>query len=103
MDENCYVEPIQKVATPEENRKVEVAFLAVWGMGCPNCAARVRNSLLTLNGVTNASVDHTDGIAEVVFNPELTTAEKLIGAVAHAGNDGRHEYGARLLSREVSR
>ena len=101
MDDNCYVESIQKTITAEELRNVEMALLSVWGMGCPNCEARVRNSLLSLNGVVNAYVDHTSGIARVAFNPEMANIEMLISAVASAGNDGRHEYGARLLSTEV--
>ena len=102
MDENCYVEPIQKTSTAEERHKVETAFLAVWGLGCPNCAARVRNSLLSQNGVVDAYVDHITGMAGVAFNPELTSVEMLLSAVVSAGNDGRHKYGARLLSMEVS-
>jgi copper chaperone CopZ len=101
MDENCYVEPIQKTITAEEHRNIEMALLSVWGMGCPNCEARFRNSLLSLNGVVNAYVDHTAGIAGVAFNPEMANVEMLINAVARAGNDGRHEYSARLLSNEV--
>src|SRR4030067_1175901 len=97
MDEICHVEPAQKIATVEERHTVDSVVLADWGMGCPNCAARVRNSLLSLHGVTEAYVDHTFGIAEVDFNPELATVEALIGAVARAGNDGRHEYGAQLF------
>ena len=98
MDENCHVEPLQKTATAEEQQTTTSALLAVWGMGCPNCAARVRNSLLSLKGVVDAEVDHTIGMAEVVFNPNLTTTPALIEAVARAGGDGRHEYRARLLS-----
>jgi copper chaperone CopZ len=101
MDDNCYVEPIQKTATADESRNIEMALLTVWGMGCPNCEARVRNSLLSLDGVVNAYVDHTAGIAGVAFNPDMANVELLISAVARAGNDGRHEYGARLLSKEV--
>jgi copper chaperone CopZ len=98
MDENCHVEPLQKTATSEEQQTTTSALLAVWGMGCPNCAARVRNSLLALHGVNNAEVDHTIGMAEVVFNPNLTAIPALIEAVARAGGDGRHEYRARSLS-----
>jgi len=97
VDDNCYVEPAQKIVTDEERQKVEMALLTVWGMGCPNCAARVRNSLLSLYGVIEAYVDHVFGMAQVVFNPELATVEALLLAVARAGNDGRHEYGAQLL------
>jgi copper chaperone CopZ len=98
MDENCHVAPLQKTATAEEQQTTTSALLAVWGMGCPNCAARVRNSLLALKGVVDAEVDHTIGMAEVVFNPNLTAIPALIEAVARAGGDGRHEYRARPLS-----
>ncbi|MBM2848780.1 MAG: heavy metal translocating P-type ATPase [Anaerolineales bacterium] len=94
MDENCHVEPLQKTATAEEQQTTTSALLAVWGMGCPNCAARVRNSLISLKGVVDAEVDHTIGMAEVVFNPSLTAIPALIEAVARAGGDGRHEYRA---------
>ncbi len=97
MDDNCHVEPIQKLITTEEQAHLETARLEVWGMGCSNCANRVRNSLLGLNGVVYADVDHTTGAARVAFNPELASVDALLRAVAHAGGDGRHEYGARPL------
>lgn len=97
MDDNCHVKPVQKNASPEEMELVETTLLAVWGMGCPNCAARVRNKLLALNGVVNAYVDHAKGLGAIAYNPDLTTVDLLISAVTLAGNDGRHEYGARLL------
>ncbi len=94
MDENCHVDPIQKTATSDEQQTVTTALLAVWGMGCPNCAARVRNSLIALTGVVEAYVDHTAGMAQVNFNPNLTNLPALVEAVARAGDDGRHEYRA---------
>lgn len=97
MEENCHVEPVNKIATADEQKKAVLTMLAVSGMGCPNCANRVRNSLLSLNGVVDAYVDHTAGVAQVKFNPDLASVEALIGAVARAGGDGRHEYGAKLL------
>ncbi|HKZ83966.1 MAG TPA: heavy-metal-associated domain-containing protein [Anaerolineae bacterium] len=96
MDEQCHVEPLQKVATDDERSKTPWTLLAVYGMGCPNCANRVRNSLISLNGVMEAHVDHTMGIANVEFNPDRVTIPALINAVARAGGDGRHEYRAQL-------
>ena len=100
MDENCHVEPLQKTATAEEQQTTTSARLAVWGMGCPNCAARVRNSLIALTGVVEAYVDHTAGMAQVNFNPNLTNLPALVEAVARAGGYGRHEYRAQLMSRK---
>jgi copper chaperone CopZ len=97
MDQNCHVEPIEKTATVEERRAVTTVVLAVLGMGCTNCSARVRNSLVALHGVIDAAVDHNMGLAQVRFNPSLTTIPALIEAVARAGGDGRHEYRALLI------
>lgn len=94
MDENCHVEPVQKIATVEEKQATVVTLLGVQGMGCPNCAARVRNSMLGLTGVIEADVDHITGTADVEFNPKLVTIAALFDAVARAGNDGRHRYQA---------
>ena len=82
MDDNCHVDPIQKMTTVEEQRTLTTALLTVWGMGRPNCAARVRNSLLLLHGVVDVEVALELGVAEVLFNPNLTNAPALIDAVA---------------------
>ncbi len=94
MADHCHVEPVQKAATTEALAEATSVWLAVFGMGCPNCANRVRNSLLSLDGVLDVSVSHVAGMATVVFNPDATTFQDLLEAVERAGNDGRHEYWA---------
>ena len=98
MEENCHVEPITKRPSLDEIQSVEVAFLNVWGMGCQNCANRVRNSLVSLKGVLDARVDHNIDKAQVAYNPNLATGDDLIAAVESAGGDGRHEYGAQFAA-----
>ncbi len=97
MSNDCHVEPLWKTATTEELQQVTSALLAVKGLGCPNCALRVRNSLLAVRGVVEAHVVHEIGVAEIVFNPSLTNVPALIEAVARAGNDGHHAYSARRI------
>jgi copper chaperone CopZ len=99
--EACHVEPTVKTATAAEQSQVETVVLAVWGMGCPNCAVRVRNCLLGVYGVLDADVVHTFGVAQVLFNPSLASPDQLVTAVAEAGGDGRHIYRAELV--EASR
>jgi copper chaperone CopZ len=77
--------------------KVSVIF-TVWGMGCPHCATRVQNSLLSVYGVIDAYVDHLAGMAWVVFNPDMVTPDRLVEAVAQAGEGSSHEYTALLLA-----
>ncbi|HKZ55108.1 MAG TPA: heavy metal-associated domain-containing protein [Anaerolineales bacterium] len=98
MDPACHVEPVLKRPSDEELEHSADARLAIQGMGCPNCAARVRNSLLSLQGVVDAAVDHESGLAEVVFNPALVDRQGLLKAVTRAGHDGRHEYHAHLIA-----
>ena len=98
MDENCYVDPVQKTATAEERQATTSTLLAVQGMGCPNCAARVRNRLLALTGVVEAKVALDLAIADITYNPNLTDVPALIHAVAAAGGDGRHAYRAKVIS-----
>jgi copper chaperone CopZ len=71
MEHNCHVEPRERKFATAEYQKTDVALLAVSGMGCPTCAARVRNGLISLYGVTDVTVNHITGWARIVFNPDL--------------------------------
>lgn len=94
MDQNCHVEPIQKTVLDSVLKNADTTLLAVSGMGCANCAARVRNGLVSLDGVHHAEIYLEAGLAEVYFDSDKVTPEILINAVAAAGNDGRHHYEA---------
>ncbi|MBI1854714.1 MAG: heavy-metal-associated domain-containing protein [Chloroflexi bacterium] len=98
MDENCYVEPIDKTTPEDQIRKADSALLAVSGMGCENCATRVHNSLLSLDGVYEAEVYLNMAMAEISYDGKKIAKEMLVEAVARAGNDGRHEYRAELVA-----
>ena len=76
------------------------ATLIVWGMGCPNCATRVRNSLLSLNGVFGVDVYLNMAVAEFSYDREKISTVTFAAAIASAGNDGRHEYRAQLVAME---
>jgi copper chaperone CopZ len=96
-DHNYHVDPIEKPIDMDALHQSRTAYLAVWGMGCPTCAMRVRNSLLTLDGVLFAEIYHEWGMAAVAFDPTRISTTALVEAVAAAGNDGRHHYEAKLL------
>lgn len=100
MDENCYVEPIYKTTSLDQFKNAEVATLAVLGMGCENCATRVRNSLLKLEGVYGVDVFLNMALAEVRYESKKLTPNELVNAVSSAGNDGRHQYRAELIAAE---
>ncbi|MCQ3973435.1 MAG: hypothetical protein DPW09_08330 [Anaerolineae bacterium] len=95
--ENCYIEPLEKPLDPAALSPAMAAYLAVRGMGCPRCAMRVRNGLVSLVDVLFAEVLLEQGLAVVAYNPERVTTDDLVEAVAAAGGDGRHKYRARVV------
>lgn len=98
MDENCYVEPVNKTTPADRPRTADLALLAIKGMGCQNCATRVRNSLLSLNGVYEVDIYLNMAMAEVTFDGQQVSSHMLVEAVSQAGNDGRHNYLALLVA-----
>ena len=98
MSDNCHVEPIHKTSLDHVIQNAERILLSISGMGCPNCATRVRNGLLLLDGVHDAEVLLNMRMAEVYFDEKKVSAEMLIQAVAGAGNDGRHNYQAQAIA-----
>lgn len=97
MDAICHVEPIQKEISVEDRNAAQMTILAVWGLGCENCANRVRNSLLQLEGVVSADIGLAHGLALVDYIPSKTNLQDIVLAVAAAGNDGRHHYRAEII------
>lgn len=98
MSDSCHVEPIQKTALDHVIQNANRILLSVSGMGCPNCAMRVRNGLLLLDGVHDAEVMLNMRMAEVYFDEKKVSAEMLVQAVAGSGNDGRHHYQAQVIT-----
>ena len=97
MNQNCHVEPVQKNVVAEDLTDARIVGLAVLGMGCVNCGTRVRNGLLALDGVVSADVDWERGLALVDYVPAKTNVDSILGAVVAAGNDGHHNYRAKVI------
>ena len=79
-----------KTAAPELHEHVD---LAITGMTCASCAARVEKRLNKLEGVT-ATVNFASEHAAIDYSPQSVSLEDLIGEVEGAG------YGA-MLPEEV--
>jgi len=88
------VDPVLKTVDPGLLDRSATAFLAVSGMGCPTCAARVRNALVTTEGIVEAEVDHRSGLAVVSYLPEAVDVGVMTGAVSSAAAGTHHTYQA---------
>ena len=96
-EHDCHVERLEKPYDREAVENAVTTYLRIQGMGCPNCAMRVRNGLLSLEGVYAVKIELERGLAAIVYNSESVITDDLIQAVASASNDGRHNYVARVI------
>jgi copper chaperone CopZ len=94
---DCHVTPIVRPVDPEALREARAARLAIAGLGCERCAARVRNALLELGDAPAAEVSLADGTARVAYDPGRSDVARLLAAVAGCGDGRRHRYRATLL------
>ncbi|CAG0995773.1 Copper-exporting P-type ATPase [Burkholderiales bacterium] len=58
---------------------------AVQGMTCGGCTSSVTRVLKALPGVSEATVSLTPGGAEVEYDPDQVSAEKIVAAISRAG------------------
>ncbi len=96
-DSNCHVELIHKPFDQKDLSDISKASLLVRGMGCTNCAIRVRNAILQLNGVNWVDVDLETGRTLVAYDATKISPEQFIPAVTVADPQGRHTYLAELI------
>jgi len=88
----CYVEPIEKTVDPAVLESAQVSTLALTGLGCPNCARRVQNSLLSLSGVHQVEVNWENKRARIYWDPEAVERIRLLRAVWLAAAGTHHHY-----------
>jgi len=88
----CHVDPVAGGASEAERKGSAMQHLAMAGMGCPNCANRVRNALLATRGVVDVEVDLAAALATVWYRPQDVGVVDLTNAVKAAGEGTHHRY-----------
>ena len=68
----------------KKEKKIMEKTLKIEGMMCPHCEARVRDTLLALDGVMDADVSHEKGTAVVTLSKDVAD-DVLVGAVTAQG------------------
>ncbi len=64
---------------------IQKVKLDVQGMTCTGCEYGVETALKKIAGVTKAEADFVSGSAEVEFDPQQVTVDKLVEAVNKTG------------------
>lgn len=104
--EVCY-RHVERVPVPEANSGITAAAdakLRIHGMVCPNCAARVYNALVRLEGVAEVEVWLRPPVAAVRFDSARVSLSRLLSAVAAAGvGSGRHYRAIPLYAQGTER
>lgn len=89
---DCHVDPVTGRASADARRDAETLYLGLAGLGCPNCANRVRNALLAVQGVVDVEIDLPAGLATVWRHPGEAEVPDLIFVVADAARGTHHRY-----------
>ena len=71
----------------KQNNKIVTCSLPVVGLGCAACAVRVDKTLHEVEGVETASVNFAASTAQISFNRDTCSVEKIRKAVQDAGYD----------------
>lgn len=64
---------------------IKTVTLDVQGMNCAACPITVRKALKKVPGVSDVKVDYQSGIAEVNYDPNITSADELAKAITTVG------------------
>jgi len=81
---------------------IQVVELALEGMTCAACAARIEKALNRIEGV-EASVNFATETARVTLRPGAATIESLIEAVRRSGYDARLQEAGTLAAQDADR
>lgn len=54
---------------------------------CQHCVQSIEGALEPMDGVSHASVDLADTSVTVTWDPEVTTRDRLVGAIEDQGYD----------------
>lgn len=64
---------------------MEKITLYITGMACGGCSASIANALRAIDGVIEAEVSHTEGTAEIRYDPAKLDPAQLQVTIINAG------------------
>lgn len=61
--------------------RTERTVLTIDGMTCINCQNRIEQGLKNIAGISNVRVSYSEGLAEIEFDPEIVTRERIVTVI----------------------
>ena len=92
-DCGCDVRKIEPVEAGFSGR-AQAVVLRVAGMDCRNCAHRVHNALVAIDGVLSVQADLATARVITRIDPRRVQAAELPAVIATAGAGSNHHYQA---------
>ena len=71
--------------TTDQEAQTKTVIIPIEGMSCSACAARVKKTLASIDGVSEIEVNLADRNARVRFAPGKLSADRLVAAVNGLG------------------
>ncbi len=78
----------QAAAVPNSGKVAKVS-LQVDGMTCSACASGIKATLKSLDGVLEAKVDYEAGKAEVKYDPDKASVDRIVDTINKLGYKAR--------------
>lgn len=97
----CNVPRLEPADSGHRDSRRAGVRLFIQGMGCVNCANRIHNALITMEGVGGVEIDHRTGQGTVLFNPDQVGPDGLLARVTRAGAASGHRYRAAVAPQPV--
>jgi len=79
---NSISDKVTSITAQEEPKKVK---LKVTGITCAGCSSNIYNTLKTVDGVLDHSVEYPGDLAIITYNPAKTNPEALIKIIEKIG------------------
>lgn len=86
------VDPIASKAAAETLSGAQSVDLAIAGMGCSNCANRIRNALLAIPPVLEVRVNVPSSLAHVWYDGSRIGIAEIVAAVGVIGETTHHRF-----------
>lgn len=87
LNENDFIVDFEKKSKINEKQKKQKCYIEIQGMSCSSCVDKIENKLNKTNGIISSHIGLITARAEIDFDPELITPDRIVTIVDDMGYD----------------